>query len=1155
MTNSTTFPGSVTCPTSTVSNAMTLGTTKTFVVTVSDASGYNKYYIDGYLQASLELHQQQTYIFDLSSSTLSGHPFEFSTTNDGSHGGGSAYTTGITTTGTYASSEKRTFFVPVGAPTTLYYYCTAHSGMGAGVSISPTAELVVSGHIESTDLVVTGTGGVGIGVGTTAQRPSNPTTGMIRYNSTIGFMESYLEAGWAPIAQPPAVTGVSPTTTLTSGGYAAGWYHQTNLFHPYPNNNDNFGGHNTNAQTLGTEGVSISSDGQYAIVAVRNDDEGSSDAGSAQIFKRTGSTWAWQAELRALGANEAGFSGVTSQGNWYFGWNVNISGDGVYAFVTQYQGQSGPSRSGTVHVFKRTDTTWTWKTELFNQNPEANDNFGYNVDSNSDGSYLIVGAYKADPGSVASDAGSAQIFKRTNESWAHQAQLLHPTPAANDFFGWSVSISGDGTIAVVGVYQDDIGSDVNGNHGSAQVYLRNTSTDAWTWEDELLHPPSSGVSNGPGTYDNFGGSVAITSDGTRIIVGAPYAWDEAPGGSDVGAAFIFRRDNTTWVHEKELHAYDSELGMRFGWRVSISGDGTYAAVSAHKDGDNANAGDVTRGGVLHLFKRTNTTWALEKELVNPNRVEYDYMGDGGVAISSDATHIITGSPYSVHGASQGSAQIFYLRTLLLDSATQVFTATGSGIIPGSTVQLEGADGTLYSVFDTTTPNAAGTQVTFKMGALGATGAYTVANQPYKIRVNSTSGLSGTSTTPLIGLPVGWTTAAGADLTFTTESTTTQTLVGTDGAGGTNRKFEVAPSSASLPAGLTLTEAGAITGTITESAATGTTSVTFRLTDIGSDVFTDRAINIVWNSDAYTFSPNPFTFTNAGLYGRDGPDLAATKTAYGATGWWQTSTSFNQVSGKQGFQLWTVPSTGTYTIEAKGAQGGYRYTGSTYNSNNTAVAPGNGATVKATFALTKGATVVLIVAQSPARGQHWASGTGGGGASWVLKPGAFTSNNDVYLVAGGGGGSGAANYVTSTNQGGHATGDGQGTLGSGGASGDRSAGGGAGWTVDGSGSYQTTYYYGLKPSNGALGGNPYHATHYSAYQSPGGFGGGGSNGGECSGGGAGASGGRAATSYLSGNTIGGTSYIMPNGTGGVTVTARTFSGNHTDIHGSIIITQN
>ena len=144
-----TAQNNITSTTSTVSNVTTMGTTKTFVVTMSSASGGNKYYIDGYLQASLELHQHQTYIFDLSSSTLSGHPFVFdsSNSNDGTTNSDPYYTTGITSTGVYGSTEKRTFVVPAGAPTTLYYYCTAHTGMGATISISPTAELIVSGRV------------------------------------------------------------------------------------------------------------------------------------------------------------------------------------------------------------------------------------------------------------------------------------------------------------------------------------------------------------------------------------------------------------------------------------------------------------------------------------------------------------------------------------------------------------------------------------------------------------------------------------------------------------------------------------------------------------------------------------------------------------------------------------------------------------------------------------------------------------------------------------------------------------------------------------------------------------------------------------------------------------------------------------------------
>jgi hypothetical protein len=194
-----------------------MGTTKTYVVTVSNASGANKYYIDGYLQASLVLHQGQTYIFDLSSSTLSGHPFEFSTTNNGSHGGGSTYApalpTSIKTTGTYADDQKRTFVVGTNTPT-LYYYCTAHSGMGGSVTISRKAELIVSGEAK-----FLGTGTIKLPSGTTSERPSTGVVGMIRYNTTTGYMETYTSAGWGSIAAPPVVTDVSPVTVV--GGNTA----------------------------------------------------------------------------------------------------------------------------------------------------------------------------------------------------------------------------------------------------------------------------------------------------------------------------------------------------------------------------------------------------------------------------------------------------------------------------------------------------------------------------------------------------------------------------------------------------------------------------------------------------------------------------------------------------------------------------------------------------------------------------------------------------------------------------------------------------------------------------------------------------------------------------------------------------------------------
>jgi hypothetical protein len=145
----TNVSGNVTSTSLFVSNVATLGTTKTFVVRASGGA----YYIDEEVRKSLELHEGQTYIFDLSHSSLANsglpngeHPLEFATEPEGANS--SEYTTGISSTGTAGTTgAKKTFMVSAGAPTTLYYYCTRHTGMGGQINISPESELIVSGRI------------------------------------------------------------------------------------------------------------------------------------------------------------------------------------------------------------------------------------------------------------------------------------------------------------------------------------------------------------------------------------------------------------------------------------------------------------------------------------------------------------------------------------------------------------------------------------------------------------------------------------------------------------------------------------------------------------------------------------------------------------------------------------------------------------------------------------------------------------------------------------------------------------------------------------------------------------------------------------------------------------------------------------------------
>ena len=102
----------------------------TFAVTVANAGSGNRYYINGVLQQTLNLREGFTYKFDQSASSNSGHPFRFSTTANGTHAGGSEYTTGVTTSGTPGNAGAYTQIVVAASAPTLYYYCTNHSLMG-----------------------------------------------------------------------------------------------------------------------------------------------------------------------------------------------------------------------------------------------------------------------------------------------------------------------------------------------------------------------------------------------------------------------------------------------------------------------------------------------------------------------------------------------------------------------------------------------------------------------------------------------------------------------------------------------------------------------------------------------------------------------------------------------------------------------------------------------------------------------------------------------------------------------------------------------------------------------------------------------------------------------------------------------------------------
>ena len=116
-----------------------IGAAGTYEIASSGISNpQNRYFIGGLLDPGYDLNRKAVYIFDVSDASNSGHPFTFSTTADGTHGGGSEYSTYVYRSGTEgtAGAYVRIYLTntdPTGS--SLSYYCSNHAGMGGTFTV------------------------------------------------------------------------------------------------------------------------------------------------------------------------------------------------------------------------------------------------------------------------------------------------------------------------------------------------------------------------------------------------------------------------------------------------------------------------------------------------------------------------------------------------------------------------------------------------------------------------------------------------------------------------------------------------------------------------------------------------------------------------------------------------------------------------------------------------------------------------------------------------------------------------------------------------------------------------------------------------------------------------------------------------------------
>ncbi len=315
------------------------------------------------------------------------------------------------------------------------------------------------------------------------------------------------------------------------------------------------------------ERVAIS--GETIVVAARVDDDIGLDSGSVYIYTRSDGVWTEQKLTASDGA----------QGD-YFGHSVAIHAD-TLVVGANFDDDLG-NNSGSVYVYARSGGLWTPQQKITAYDGAEADLFGDSVAISGD--TLVVGA-RLDNDNAA-NSGSVYVYTRSMGNWSLQQKLVADDPEAFDYFGASVSISGE-TLVVGSIHEDTNGY----QSGSAYIYSR--SGPLWSLDQKII--ASDGASE-----DEFGYSVSI--DGDVLVVGARKDDDK---GVNSGAGYVFLRSNGAWTEQQKISAGDGANGDEFGFSLSVGG-GT-VMVGVRLDDDNgADSGSTYGFGIRPMCTTVST---------------------------------------------------------------------------------------------------------------------------------------------------------------------------------------------------------------------------------------------------------------------------------------------------------------------------------------------------------------------------------------------------------------------------------------------------------------------------------------------------------------------------------------------------------------------
>lgn len=368
-----------------------------------------------------------------------------------------------------------------------------------------------------------------------------------------------------------------------------------------------------------------------------------------------------------------------------FGAALAMSADGTTIAVGAPLNDGSGISVGLVRVYRLSDTDPAdpvWEQLGPDINGEALSQSGTSLAMSADGTMIITGA--PNDHRWTDEAGRARVYRLNETSPTGPVwEQLGPDidgESPGDRFGVAVAMSANGTTIAVGGPQDDM----TGNPaGFVRVYRlddTNLAEPIWDQWGQRIKGEKAG--------DSFGSAVALSADGTAIVIGAPH---NDGNGNDAGHARVYRLNNANPpgpVWERLGRDIDGEASYNSSGRaVAMSNDGTTVIVGAPQNDDKGWEGGQVRIYRLNDLDPADRVWEqLGQDINSPgNRWDKNFFG-AAVAMAADGTDIAIGAPNYLYdessdadhiGAGDGYVQVYRLNES--DVAAPVWERVGRTI--------------------------------------------------------------------------------------------------------------------------------------------------------------------------------------------------------------------------------------------------------------------------------------------------------------------------------------------------------------------------------------------------------------------------------------------------------------------------------------------